>query len=116
MADKERIKKIDALIQRELGNLILREIDLPPGLLVTITNVTTAFDLSESKIAISVFPDKETKKGLVILEKAAGYLQHLLNRKLSLHFVPKIKFLADAGLTEANRMEEILQNIKKEEG
>ncbi|MDD5146347.1 MAG: 30S ribosome-binding factor RbfA [Candidatus Pacebacteria bacterium] len=115
MASEARIKKINALIKREVGQMILEELEFPAGVFATLTNVDTSLDLTDSKIEISVFPASKLAQALKILDSQAGHLQHLLNRKLSLHFVPRIRFVPDKALGNAQKVEEILENIKIED-
>jgi ribosome-binding factor A len=114
MASEARIKKINELIMRELGQMILKELEFSEGTLVTLTSVDTSPDLTDSKIGISVFPVQGLKQALKILSSQAGYLQHLLNRKLSLYFVPRIRFVADKELGNAQKVEAILENLRIE--
>jgi len=113
MAAPQRIKKINELVKRELGKIILKEIGFPRSTLVTITQVETSNNLQESKIFISVIPEKEEKNVFRVLEKEIYNLQQILNRRLAMRPVPKIKFVKDKGLREAQRVEEILDNLKK---
>jgi ribosome-binding factor A len=115
MASEERLKKINELIKRELGKMMLEELEFASGVFVTITKVETFKDLGDAKIAVSVFPVGEIKKVLKILDSQAGRLQYLLNRKLSMRFVPRIKFVADKELGKIQQVEAILGKVKIEE-
>ena len=52
-----RIEKVNSLIQQELGKLILKEIDIFPGILLTITRVECSNNLFQCKVYISVIPE-----------------------------------------------------------
>lgn len=115
MASSQRIKKVNEVIKRELGRIILKEIDLPKNILVTLTGVETSKDLRESKIFVSVLPEKETMIVLKILEKEIYHLQQILNQRLAMRPVPKIRFFEDRELKQAQRIEKILNEIKGNE-
>ncbi len=115
MASEVRITRINELIKRELGKIILREIDFPRGILVTLTNVDTASDLQETKVFFSVFPETEKQNALKILKYNVGFLQHLLNRTLRMRPVPKIIFQHDKELSEAQKVEQIIEKVKIKE-
>ena len=110
----ERIKKVNELIKRELGKIILKEISLPKSILATITEVETSRDLKQSKVFISVFPEREARKILKILERKIYDLQQILNKRLKIKYVPKIKFLEDEELRENQKIDEILNKIEKD--
>jgi len=109
----ERIKKINEFLKRELSGIILREIDFPSGVFFTITGVETSKDLKESKVFVSVFPEKETSRCLGIIERNIYNLQQILNKRLRIRVVPKIRFVEDKELEEAQKIEEVLKNIDK---
>lgn len=106
-----RIEKINSLIQRELSQIISREIDFPQGLLVTVTGVETLPDLSLAKIWLSIFPVQETKNVIKILNKRIGYLQRLLNKRLIMRPLPRIKFFVDTAEERAAKVEDLLDDI-----
>jgi len=116
MAGEQRIKKVNELLKREFGKIILKEIGFPKNILVTLTRVETSGNLQQSKVFISVIPEKETLNVLRILGKEIYNLQQILNRRLAMRPVPKIKFLIETKIKEAARIEELLEKIEKEEG
>ena len=62
MASEQRLNRINELIRRELGQLILREVELEQGVFVTITNVKTCSEITDVKIYVSVFPQQQAKQ------------------------------------------------------
>ncbi len=108
-----RIEQINQLLRQELGQIILAEIDFPRNCLATITNVESSKDIRHAKIWISVIPGKYKKKVLDKLNSNIGHLQFLLNKKLSLKPLPRLRFAIDDTETKACGIEEILDRIKK---
>lgn len=108
----ERIKRINELIKHEIGQIILKEINLA-SVFITITTVDTSADLRRSKIKFIVYPKEATEKALNILEKNIYHIQQALNKRLKIKFVPKIKFEQDKAEAAAQRLEKLLQKIKK---
>ena len=111
----KRIQRINQLIKKELSQIILREIEFPQGVLVTITRVETSPNLIESNVWISVLPEEKLKIILEILNKNIYFLQQKLNKRLTMRPIPRIKFLEERKTSEASRIEEILEELKKEE-
>ena len=113
MASLERIKKINELIKRELGKIILRKNNFPKSILVTLTKVETSSDLSESKVFIFVIPKVKTEEVLGEIKHQIYTLQQFLNKRLRMRPVPKIKFVSEKELENAGKIEAILDKIKK---
>jgi ribosome-binding factor A len=90
--DSLRQKKINELIKRELNEILVKSFDFPLDCLVTILEVDTSADLSESKVYFSVFPLEQSLFAFNLLKKDIGVLQKALNRRLKMKIVPHLKF------------------------
>lgn len=110
----KRILKLNELLKRELGQIFLKEIDFPKGVLVTITEVSTSANLSEARIKISVMPKKETNRIMMILNEQIYNLQQMINRRLRMRPIPKIRFQEEKRTGQAARIEELLEKLRKE--
>lgn len=109
-----RIQQINQLIKRELGRIIAKEIDFPPGILVSLTRVETQKDLRESKVYVGCIPEEYTPKALKILQKFIFDIQQKLNKRLKFRPVPKILFVKEKETAKAARVEELLAQLNKE--
>lgn len=109
----KRLQRVNSLIKREVSQLLLREMEFPSGVLVTVTRAETSFDLKESNIWISVFPGEEVMKIVGFLNKKIYFLQQKINQRLRMRPIPKIKFLKEDKTGEADRIEELLEELKK---
>jgi len=107
----QRIQKLNELLRQEISNLLLREVDFG-NTLVTITKVEASPDLRQARIKISVMPTEQNERVLHILERNIFHLQQLLNKKLTMKIVPKIKFEIDKAEIKAQQIEKLLQEIK----
>lgn len=111
----KRTSRVNQLIRQELSQIILRETEFPNDVLVTITRVETASNLIESKVYISVMPEEKTSKVFQILSRKIYELQQKLNKRLKMRPIPRIKFIEEKETAEAGRIEELLEELKKEE-
>lgn len=100
------------VLRRELASIVLKEVDLPKGILVTLIKVETSKDLDHCKVFVSVIPESSTAQVLRILNREAYNLHQLLNKKLFIRRVPKIRFVEERELPIAQRVDEILDNLK----
>lgn len=109
-----RIKRINELIKRELGKIFLKELDFQKNCLVTITKVDTSSDLCWAEVWVSIFPPKTKKENFEKLERSIGHLQFLLNKKLFLKPLPRIRFRLDNIEEEIEELENLLDEEEKE--
>lgn len=111
----KRIPRVNQLLKKELGELILKEIDFPKDVLVTITRVETVPNLKESRIFISVFPENKEQEIIAFLNKKIYFLQQKINRRLKMRPLPRLVFVLEEMTVEAGKIEELLEKLKKEE-
>ena len=110
-----RIEKINSLLEHEISKIILRDFAFSPEILVTLTWVDTTANLIEAKVYISVFPEEKADPIINALQKSVYDVQYKINRILRQRPIPKIKFVRDKNISEAGKIEELLNQLKKEE-
>tara|TARA_Y100000310_G_C20567184_1_gene756104 strand:+ start:558 stop:899 length:342 start_codon:yes stop_codon:yes gene_type:complete len=108
----DRINQVNSLLQTELANLISEEIELPEGVLVTVTKVKTSRDLRHAQIWLSVLPEKKGPSTLLLITKRVGILRRELSKRISLKFLPALHFEIDSGQVEASAIENLLDSLK----
>ena len=86
----KRIEQINELVKRELGKIILREVDLPQNTLITIIGCKTAPNFQSAKIQISVIPEQRADEIIKDLNKQIYSIQQTLNKRLKIRPVPRI--------------------------
>jgi ribosome-binding factor A len=111
----KRIQRVNQLIKKELGQIILRGIEFPKDVLVTITRVETSVDLNQTQIFISCLPETQSKNILEILNRQIYNIQQKLNKRLKMKFIPRIEFREERKTREAGQVEEILEELKNKE-
>lgn len=109
-----RIQKVNSLIREQIGEILTRELNMKPGVFLTIAKVDTTKDLRYTHIFVSVFPEKEGRYVEVALNNEKGVIQKKLNQKLHMKIFPKISFKIDTTEAEADEIEKILREIKKQ--
>lgn len=110
-----RIQKINQLIKKELSQILLKEVDFPKDILVTLTGVETLVNLSGVKVYVSIIPEENIKEIIKILNRNLGQIQQKINKRLKLRIIPKIRFVEEIKTREAARIDELLERVKKEE-
>jgi len=110
----KRIEKVNELIKKYLGEILLRNLDLKSGVFVTIAKVDTTPDLRYTRVFVSIFPEKDTDYALKTFNKELYKIQGFLNRKLSMKPLPKIEFKLDLTESKADEIEKLFQEIRNQ--
>ncbi|MBI1971562.1 MAG: 30S ribosome-binding factor RbfA [Candidatus Wildermuthbacteria bacterium] len=108
--ENKRTLRLQALLQREIGEIFLRELEFPGQTFVTITNVSATPDLQHAQIHISVIPDAKEKEVWNILQGSIFQIQQILNKKLRMHPVPKIEWVK-ADVSSVQKVEQLFEQI-----
>lgn len=106
-----RIEKINELVKRYVGDIILKNLSLKEGIFITIAKVDTSPDLRYTRVFISIFPEKEISYTIKTLEKEIFQIQGKLNKKLHMRPLPKVEFRLDLTESKADKIEKILKEI-----
>ncbi|MBU4351362.1 30S ribosome-binding factor RbfA [Patescibacteria group bacterium] len=104
--------RLNELVKEELGKIILREIEFPIGIIVTITRVETSSDLNSARVYIGIFPEKFAQESLRTLNQQIYFVQQKLNKKLNMRPVPKLIFRQEKETIKAGRVEELLEQVR----
>jgi len=108
------MQKVNSLIREEIGAIFSRELDLKPGVFVTVLKVDTSSDLRYTNVFVSVFPEREGSYAMTALKNERTNIQKILNKKLHMKILPKIVFKLDSTEAEADEIEKLLRQIENE--
>lgn len=108
-----RIDKINNLLAKEVSNLFLKELDLPPEIIITILGVDTSPDLNYADVLISILPTNKTGSMITLVKKKTYRIQQELNRRLKMRPVPKLRF--STFKPESDHLDKLFEEIHKEE-
>ncbi len=108
----KRIERVNELIKREVSQILLRDIEFPKDVLVTVTRVETTPNLIESNVFVSMMPEKRMGQVLSILNRRIFNIQQKINKNLNMRPIPKIIFKKEKNTNEADKIEKILEKIK----
>lgn len=127
--DAIRHRRLEELLLAELSALILSgEIKDPRvGPFVSLTRVEAASDLSAAKVFVSAFsvdmdsPPVEGKdadlqridEAVAGLQRATGFIQARVGKRIKLRLTPKLTFLPDRGIKEGFELNERIKGLLK---
>ena len=85
---------------------------MSPGVLVTVTRVSASPNLQQAKVYVSVMPEKNIKETMLALNRDIYTFQQKLNKRLNMRPIPKIRFIEEEGIREADKIEKLLGKIR----
>lgn len=104
-----RKQKIEKVIQNELGRIFLKNLRLPPGTLITIVNINVSSGHQHARVYLSIFPDRLRARTFELLNQHIYKFQKLLDKRLLIRPVPKIRFVLDEGGDRFSRINKLLK-------
>lgn len=109
MADKKG--RVQAVIQKDLSEIILYELKSPVTQFVSINEVKMTVDYSYCKVFVSdINPDK-TDEVVRFLNNNKGKIRTMLSKKLSIYKTPDLLFVSDKTYEQNSEMEKFIESI-----
>jgi ribosome-binding factor A len=111
-----RLKRIESLLRQEICSMIFMGEIKDPRLekLTTVTGVELSKDLSHAKIYVSRFGERKALEASVeALNRAAGFIQGTLARRISLRTFPRLAFILDDSIEKGFRITKKLREISQ---
>lgn len=113
-----RTQRIGDQMQRELAELIRREVKDPRVGLVTITAVDVSRDVGHAKVFITVMGEdsaEDIKQSLKVLNSAAGFLRMQLGKEMKLRSVPQLHFHYDESVSRGVHLSALIERAVAED-
>ena len=110
-----RPQKLGDLIQRELSELVQRELRDPRVGMITITSVDVSPDLSHAKVFFTLFEKDKLEDTLAGLKRSAGYLRSQLAKRITMYTTPELRFTYDESVERGDRLSRLIDSTKSKE-
>jgi ribosome-binding factor A len=111
-----RTDRVSVLIQRELSDIIQRELKDPRVTFCTISQVEVSADLRYADVKVSVIGDKKQKRNSIAgLKNAAGFLRREVVQRIGLRHAPELRFELDDSVDQLMRIDHLLKQIHTQE-
>ena len=110
--DSTRQLKVSRLIQKELGEVFLREVKTVFGnAMITVTQVRVSPDLSIARVYVSLFNVPDTKKLLKQIQENTKDIRMKLSSRIKkqVRIIPELVFFLDDSLDYALKIDELLK-------
>ncbi len=109
-----RLLKIRKHIQRTFAEILQREADLPPDVLVTVSDVEVSPNLHSAAIWLYISPLERASETLDLLKPQMYDLQGSFNRAVKMQPLPRLILKADRGALYAQQINEQLSALNDE--
>ena len=100
-------------IQRDLAELIARELRDPRIGMVTLTEVEITPDYAYATVYFSTLAE-DPAVAAEGLNEASGYLRNLLFKRLHIHTVPTLRFKHDASVERGSEMSQLIDQANQQ--
>ena len=106
-----RPQKVADLIQRELSDLLRRDVRDPRVGMVTLTSVDVAPDLSHAKVFFTILDKGKQVETAKALQRAAGFLRSQLSHRMSMYTTPELRFVYDESVERGDRLSRLIDSV-----
>ena len=107
-----RPQKLGDLIQRELSELLQRELRDPGVGMITITGVDVSPDFSHARVFFTTLAPDHVMEAGKALKRAAGFLRSQLAKRLKLYTTPELRFEYDESVERGDRLSRLIDSVK----
>ncbi|MEL6150503.1 MAG: 30S ribosome-binding factor RbfA [Chloroflexota bacterium] len=100
-------------IRQVMSELLMREVSDPALQGVTVTEVKIDPEVMFARIYVNALGD-ETRRDEVMggLKRASSFLRREMSKRIRVRSAPEIRFLWDEGLEQANKVEQLLNDLE----
>jgi ribosome-binding factor A len=109
-----RLRRLESLLRQEICSMIFSGEIKDPRVeqLTTVTEVQVTRDLGHAKVWVSRFGDRSAVAASVeALNHAAGFIQGVLSKRISVRTFPKLTFHLDDSMENGFRVAKKLREI-----
>ena len=109
----QRSDRVGDLILEVIAELLRKDIRDPRVQTVTLTGVKVSKDLRNARVYFNILGGQDSRTNASAgLKSAGGFIRSKVGKQLNLRFVPAIEFTYDDSEDEAQRIDELLKQVK----
>ena len=112
----QRQLRVGELVKQNLGELLIRNEAKIPSInskLITVTEVRMTPDLKTARVYVIPLGGADTRETVKILTEYSHLVRKALSKRLDIKFLPKLTFVEDNSFEYAEKIENIIKKIKK---
>ena len=114
---QHRVGRLEQEIQREVNDLLLKQVRDPRVQGITITGVEVTGDLQQATIYFSILADQASAatRALAGLNHAKGLIRRELGHRLSIYKTPEIFSKQDQSIRYGEHIDQLLKQLHERE-
>jgi len=98
-----------------MAYLLLEKVKDPRVSSVTLTGIRLSNDLKQARVYFSVLGEEDqVARAKAGMESAKGFLKREIGLRLSLRYIPDMRFIHDTSLAAGSHMERLLDGLKED--
>lgn len=102
-------------IQRELAEIIQREVSTERAGLITLTGVDVSPDYAHARVYFSTI-GAPVAAAQQALDDKAGYFHSLLFKRLTIHTIPRLAFVHDESIERGVEIDRLIEQANRNSG
>ena len=106
--DYPRSERFASQIQRELAALVQHDLKDPGLGSPRIVEVEVSKDLAYARVFFSVLEPKDAPACIEALDRASGYLQREIGKRIQARITPRLSFVYDDSDVRGRRMDDLI--------
>jgi ribosome-binding factor A len=114
MSEVKRPVRVAERVKEELAILVSQEVRDPRATGAIVTRVEMTDDLKMARVYIRTLDGKGGAEVVEGLGRAASMLRREVTKRVNLRYAPELRFYYDDRLDKTTRIEELLEEVKKE--
>ncbi|HLE65686.1 MAG TPA: 30S ribosome-binding factor RbfA [Burkholderiales bacterium] len=106
-----RAEKVGDQIQRELSEIIRRDLRDPRVGMVTLTGVEMSPDCAHATVYFTCLDSGHAAAASAGLRRAAGFLRSRLGKRIKMYVTPDLRFAYDASIERGAILSELIDSV-----
>jgi len=108
-----RVNRLNSLFREKIGHILLTEFNFDQGTIVSVTDVDTAPDLSQSRVSISVYAEDKERADVAFenLVKGVKHIRYLLASEVEIRKIPKLYLVRDDSMEVSDRITRLIDSL-----
>ena len=114
----KRAVRVAARVREVLATILTQEVRDPRISGVVVSRIEMPDDLRSARVYVRMLEggddEERRKEALTGLARASGMLRREVGQRVGLKFAPEMRFYYDAAQEKVNRIEELLEEVRRE--
>ncbi|MGL4855078.1 MAG: 30S ribosome-binding factor RbfA [Lentisphaeria bacterium] len=113
MGDVDRMRRVNEVVRREIGDYIEKNLKHEFKCLLTITQVKISPDLHDGQVYVSVYGGTEIdqKRAFTLVKKHRAKIQSTINRNMTMRNTPRLEFRLDDSIAHGDKILRMLGDM-----